>query len=85
MSHGYCRAEVKLARYKAEEKGIKLPKMSTSKLGQDEYAIFIGSKYFEANGCCVANAKQIAIYEYIDAVSGDEESVSIESDSNKAG
>lgn len=64
--HDYCRGQVRLARFEAEEKEVHIPKISISTLSPDEYSVFIGAKAIEVNGCCRYEAKSIAMMQYID-------------------
>ena len=63
----FCRSDVMFAREEAKKRGIKIPKFGgTTKMSSQEYAVFFGDFYFEASACCAFNARQQAIYEYID-------------------
>lgn len=65
--HGYCRAQIKVARIEAKEKGVKIPPFGGSVLvGYEQYGVFLGDFYTEKSGCCAFEARKDAIFEFID-------------------
>ncbi len=58
---------MKFARWDAQEKGVKIPTISSVRIGIEDYAVFLGDNFYEEyNSCCAFYARQEAVYEYID-------------------
>lgn len=71
--HNFCRGQIILARGEAKDKNIKIPPFRGSTLvGEQQWAIFLGDFYTEHGGCCAFNAREQAIYEFIDLYEGGE-------------
>lgn len=66
MIHAYCRGQLKIARFEAKEKGVKVPPFGGSTLvGREQWGIFLGDWYTEQEGCCAIAARANAVIEYI--------------------
>ena len=65
-NHAYCRVEVKQARSRATDEGVKVPRISTAKQNYQNWAVFIGDFVHESTSCCAFSARAEAINTYID-------------------
>jgi len=67
MRHEFCRGQIILARQDAIDAGIKIGKISASRIHHEHYAVFIGDDFYREYGaCCAFDARSQAISEYID-------------------
>ena len=67
--HSFCCGEIKFARSEARQAGVAIPKISTTNLSPEEFAIFFDDEEgtcIEEGACCSYKARAQAIYEYID-------------------
>lgn len=66
-NHDFCRFCLSQSRQSAKDDGIDLPKVSSSKMHEENYAVFIGSDFYqEYNCCCAFYARTEAINEYVE-------------------
>ena len=64
--HDYCRLLLKMVRDDAKLLGKKIPPISSSNMGPDSYAVFIGDDWYdEYNSCCAFYARHEAIEDFI--------------------
>ena len=67
-AHDYCRYLLKASRIEGEDASIKIPRISSSKLSPDSYAVFIGRHHYSEHGCCCAfYARAEAINDFIES------------------
>lgn len=68
-NHDFCRLNLSCSRQDAKDLGVALPKVSSSKMHEENYAVFIGSDFYqEYNACCAFYTRADAIDEYVEAV-----------------
>jgi len=74
-NHYWCVGQIKILRWEAKEKGIKIPPFRGSVyLDGEQYGVFWGSNiYLESQGCCAYEARWRCIQEFIRANDEDDE------------
>jgi len=67
--HAVCRGRLRMSRFDALEASVKVPKIASTEISPENYAVFIGDDFYdEYNSCCAFEARANAIYDYIDAL-----------------
>ena len=66
-AHAFCRGLLRGARVEAKDKGKKIPPISSSKMSDDHYAVFLGDDWYdEYSACCAYHARSEAIFDFLD-------------------
>lgn len=66
-NHDFCRFSLSQSRQSAKDEGVALPRVSSSKMHEENYAVFIGDDFYEEySSCCAFGARSRAIDKYAD-------------------
>ena len=64
--HDFCRVSLKLVREDARERGYKIPPISSAKLFDEHYAVYLGADWYDEYGsCCAFEARASAIADFM--------------------